>query len=81
MLGTCAGFIWFQESHLNIAPRGHPAEEEVQVTLIVVITVIVAIAGQTTEDDIQPVQSDRLGIVHVLRCHKTACGKLLENCS
>ena len=40
------GFI--QKSHLNIAPHGCPAEDEVQVTLIVVITVIVAIAGQPT---------------------------------
>ena len=56
VLGTCTDFIWFQ-NYLNITPRGHPAEDEVQVTLIVVITVIVAIAGQTTYDDIHPVQS------------------------
>ena len=58
----CAGNLhWF---HLvskiapqHHTPRGHPAKDEVQVTLIVVITVIVAIAGQTTYDDIHPVQS------------------------
>ena len=49
MLGTCIGFIWFHSKiHLNITQHAHPAEDEAQVTLIVVITVIVAIAGQTS---------------------------------
>jgi len=46
------GFI--QKSPLNIAPPGHPAEDEVQVPLMVVITVMVAIAGRTTYDDHHP---------------------------
>ena len=49
VLGTCIGFIWFHSNiHLNITQHAHPAEDEAQVTLIVVITVIVAIAGQTS---------------------------------
>ena len=69
VLGTCTDFIWFQNSHLKIAPRGHPAEDEVQVTLIVVITVIVAIAGQ------------ELFIFGVIMKQFAVCGNILANCT
>ena len=69
VLGTCTDFIWFQNSHLKIAPRGHPTEDEVQVTLIVVITVIVAIAGQ------------ELFIFCVIMKQFAVCGNILANCT
>ena len=69
VLGTCTDFIWFQNSHLKIAPRGHPAEDEVQITLIVVITVIVAIAGQ------------ELFIFCVIMKPFAVCGSILANCT
>ena len=61
------GFI--QKSHLNITPHAHPAEDEIQVPLIVVITVIVAIAGQ------------ELFIFCVIMKQFAVCGNILANCT
>ena len=61
------GFI--QKSHLNITPHAHPAEDEIQVPLIVVITVIVAVAGQ------------ELFIFCVIMKQFAVCGNILANCT